>query len=76
MRFVPFIGVLLASPVIVQAVQGQRPVHEALATWLVAMLLGLAGCWLWSAATRPSTVVPLEVVPLEPERRRRPQDRQ
>ena len=73
--FVPLIGVLLASPVIVQAVQGQRPVHEALLTWLVGMLLGLAGCWLWSAATTPSTVLPLDVVPLEPERRR-PQERQ
>lgn len=74
MRFIPFVGLLLASPVLVQAVQGQRPVSEALLFWLVAMLLGLGGWWLWSAATRPSTVVPLEVVPLEPEGRRRRQD--
>lgn len=72
MRFVPFVGLVLSSPVLLQAVQGARPVHEALAFWLVAMLLGVAGVRLWNAATRPSAVVPLEVVALPVERRRRP----
>ena len=71
MRFVPAIGLLLASPVLWQAVQGQRPMHDALGVWLAAMLLALAGCWLWAAVTRPSTVVPLQVVPMDEPRRRR-----
>jgi len=74
MRFVPFVGLVLSSPVLLQAVQGDRPVHEALAFWLVAMLLGVAGVRLWAAATRPSAVVPLRVVPMPAERRGRRRD--
>ena len=77
MRFVPAAGLLMSSPVLYQAAQGQRPLHEALAVWVVAMLLAVAGVWLWSAATRPSQVEPLQVEPLGgrpadgPPRRRR-----
>ena len=54
--------------------QGQRELYEALGVWLVAMLLAVVGVWLWSAATRPSDVEPLQVVPLEPVARRRRAD--
>ncbi|MGJ7441862.1 hypothetical protein [Aquipuribacter sp. MA13-6] len=74
MRFVPAVGLLLASPVLHQAVTGVRPLHEALLVWLVAMLLAAAGWWLWSAATRPPTYIPLEVVAVDDGPRRRRQD--
>ncbi len=74
MRFVPAVGLLLASPVLYQAATGGRPLHEALLVWLVAMLLAAAGWWLWSAATRPPTYIPLEVLPVDDGPRRRRDD--
>lgn len=76
MRFVPAVGLLLASPVLHQAVTGVRPFHEALLVWLVAMVLAAAGWWLWSAATRPPTYVPLQVLPMDQAPRRRREDRE
>lgn len=73
MRFVPALGLLLASPVVYQAVLGQRPVAHALVFWLLAMLLALTGVLLWRAATRPPETTPLPVAPSAP--RRRAQDR-
>lgn len=76
MKFVPAVGLLLASPVIWQAVVGDRTVSEALLVWLLAMVLALAGWWLWSAATRPPRAVDLPVVPMPaPPLRRRDDDR-
>lgn len=66
MRFVPAIGLLLASPVLWQATQGERPVSDALLVWLLAMVLAGMGCWLWRAATAPSEVVRLQAVPMPP----------
>ena len=74
MRFVPAVGLLLSSPVLHQSAVGLRPLHEALLVWLVAMLLAGAGWWLWSAATRPPTYIPLEVLPVDGGPRRRRQD--
>ena len=74
MRFVPAIGLLLSTPVLLQVASGARPLHEALVVWLVAMLLATAGVWLWSAATRPSTVESLEVARLDGVPRRRRED--
>ncbi|WP_380163538.1 hypothetical protein [Jannaschia sp. R86511] len=74
MRFVPFAGLVMSSPVLLQVAEGTRPLHEALGVWLVAMLLAMAGWWLWSAATRPSPVQHLPVVPLDGEPRRRRED--
>jgi hypothetical protein len=74
MRFVPAIGLLLASPVVWQAVQGLRPVHEALLVWLLAMLLVMAGWWLWSVVTRPPAVPSLATAPLDGAPRRRRED--
>lgn len=71
MRFVPAMALLLASPVLWQATQGERPVSEALLVWLLAMVLAALGCWLWRATTAPSEIVPLETVPLPPTHPRR-----
>ena len=51
MRFVPLTGLLMASPVVLQAVQGERDVRDALLVWLVAMVLALGGVVLYRAAT-------------------------
>ncbi len=51
MRFVPLVGLLMASPVVLQAVQGERPVRDALLVWLVAMVLAVGGVVLFRAAT-------------------------
>ncbi len=45
-RLAPLAGLLLASPVVVDAFRGQRDVDEALLAWLLAMLLSAAGLWL------------------------------
>lgn len=74
MRFVPAMGLLLASPVLWQAAQGTRPVSDALLVWLLAMVLACLGCWLWRAATAPSEVVQLQTVPLPPPHPRRRAD--
>ena len=54
MRFVPLAGLLMASPVVLQAVQGERDVRDALVVWLVAMVLGIGGVVLFRAATSTS----------------------
>ena len=51
MRFVPVMGLLMASPVVLQAVQGEREVRDALILWLVAMVLAIGGVLLYRAAT-------------------------
>jgi hypothetical protein len=73
--YVPLLGLLLASPVVLQALQGTRPVHEALAVWLVGMVLAAGGVQLWRAVTAPAPPPTLRPTPLggdeAPPRRRR-----
>ncbi len=74
MGFVPLYGLVLASPVVLQALQGHRPVHEALVVWLVAMLLAMGGVRLWSVVTTPAPAPAVRPTPYdgraEPRRRR------
>ena len=58
MRFVPLMGLLMASPVVLQAVQGERPVRDALMVWLVAMVLAIGGVVLFRAATAHDPAAP------------------
>jgi hypothetical protein len=44
-------GLMMASPVLLQALQGEREVREALLVWLVAMVLAVGGVVLFRAAT-------------------------
>lgn len=75
MSFVPLLGLVLASPVVVQALQGARPVQDALVVWLLGMLLAAVGVRLWRAVTTPAPQQTLRAVPLPPQekapRRRR-----
>ncbi|WP_336922270.1 hypothetical protein [Aquipuribacter sp. SD81] len=74
MSFVPLLGLVLASPVVVQALQGARPVQDALVVWLLGMLLAAVGVRLWRAVTTPGPRQTLPTVPLPQEqtpRRRR-----
>ena len=70
MRFVPLMGLLMASPVVAQAVQGEREVRDALLVWLVAMVLAIGGVVLYRAATATSPAPP----PPPPATRRRAED--
>ncbi|MFC3689517.1 hypothetical protein [Aquipuribacter hungaricus] len=72
MRFVPVMGLLMASPVVLQAVQGQRDVRDALLVWLVAMVLAVGGVVLYRAATATSPGRPPAAPPTP---RRRAEDR-
>ncbi len=58
MRFVPVMGLLMASPVVLQAVQGERAVRDALVVWLVAMVLAIGGVLLFRAATATTPAPP------------------
>ena len=71
MRFVPVMGLLMASPVMLQAVQGEREVGDALLVWLVAMVLAIGGVLLYRAATATTPDPP----PPPPAPRRRAEDR-
>lgn len=55
-RYAPLVGLVLASPVVLQALAGDRAVEEALAAWLVAMLVAAAGLWLLGQTLRPGPV--------------------
>jgi len=70
MRFVPVMGLLMASPVVLQAVQGEREVRDALVLWLVAMVLAIGGVLLYRAATATHPSPP----PHRPGPRRRAED--
>ena len=71
MRFVPVMGLMMASPVVLQAVQGERDVRDALVVWLVAMVLAIGGVVLFRAATATTPGQP--PAPRTP--RRRAEDR-
>jgi hypothetical protein len=51
-RFAPVLGLLLASPVVVDALLGRRAVDDALLALLVGMAAATAGLFLLGVATR------------------------
>lgn len=73
-RFAPVIGLLLASPVVYQALLGQRPVADALLYWLGGIAVAWLGCWLWDLATAPAGQVAAGRAAATPRRRRNDRD--
>ena len=60
-RFAPVVGLLLASPVVLGALSGERSVDDALLSLLVAVVAAAAGLHLLGLAARP--VPPEDVDP-------------
>lgn len=47
-RYAPLAGLVLASPVVYQALTAQRSVEEGLVAWLVGMVAAALGLWLFA----------------------------
>jgi hypothetical protein len=58
-RFAPVLGLLLASPVVVEALLGRRTVDDALLALLVGVAAAGAGLFLLGVATRVTPESPV-----------------
>ena len=53
-KFAPLVGLLLASPVVLDALMGRRPVEQGLLAWLTAIAVSAVGLWLLDQSMKTS----------------------